>query len=109
MTTRELNWFPELPGTQKFPRIATLLPTNIFLIEARSSGTSIYKNKFQVNYTFWHLSFSHTGTVMSPGKHLRQKVWIYKMIFEDLMGQIYKIGAVPEPSAFSFAHANMDF
>lgn len=86
MTARELNWFPEVPGTQESPRIATFLPANIFLIKVRSPGTSIYKNKFQVNYTFWHLSFSHTGTVMSPGNHLHQKFQIYKMIFGKLDG-----------------------
>lgn len=33
MTARELNRFPEVPGTQEFPRIATFLRTTIFLLK----------------------------------------------------------------------------
>lgn len=64
-----------------------------------------------MNYTFWHLSFFHTGTVMSHGNNL-QKLFknseFAKLSLENLMGHIYKVGAVIEHSAFSFTYASTD-
>lgn len=111
MKGRELNWFPEVPGTQEFLRLNIFLPTNISLMKVKLSGTSTYKINFQVNYTFCHLSFFHIVTVISPGNNL-QKLFrnseFAKLSLENLMGHIYKVGAVIEHSAFSFAYVSTD-